>query len=247
MKIIQGIKSVIDVAWLDFYSTAKGNPLYLVTPFIYPISVLLIMFLYTRTAFLGFLLAGAALYQAISAGITVFSEVGASKLYFKIQELFVASPTSPFVYSLGIGLEWFLNNSLAMLFYLLIAIWITGASLLAIPLVVIMALDLTIVLSYISFFAATYMESDKDIFTLGTIFTFSIFLLSPVYYPLTALPGFVQYASFLFPSTGPAVVTQWALGLLSPSPIFEVLAFTNIVGYLIIAFILVKKAKWREN
>lgn len=247
MGFTQKLRSILQVAWIDFHGTAGGNPFYLFTPFIYPLSVLLIMFLYTNWQYIGVLLAGAVLYAAINAGIAVFSEVAASKLYFKIQDLYVASPTSPFVYCLGIGLSWFLINFLAFIFYLALAIFVNHSSLLAIPVVLLMALVLVFVLSCLSFFAGTHMSSDKDVFTLGSIFTFAIFLLSPVYYPITTLPGPLQYAAFIFPSTGPAVITHAALGIVQLPQEFLLLALANIVAYVLIALFAVKHAKWRET
>src|SRR3989338_11165107 len=101
MNLLNLFRQIAAVSWLNFYGTIKGNPIYLLTPFAYPLSVLLIMLLYTGEQHLGFLLAGAAIYQSVNAGMLVFSETAASKHYFKMQDLFVASPASPFAYALG--------------------------------------------------------------------------------------------------------------------------------------------------
>jgi hypothetical protein len=177
----------------------------------------------------------------------VFSEIASSKLYFNIQQLYVASPASPFVYAGGVGFGWLLNNGPAALFYLALAVWTANSNLLAGLFIVILLIVLTAILTGISFYVANLMQGERDVYTLGSLFTFVIFLLSPVYYPITAMPAIVQPFTFIFPATGCAILAQWSLGILSVAPWVLELSVLNIAAYLAVAYIAVKYAKWRED
>ncbi len=239
--------SIMQGAWIDFSSTAKGNPFFLLIPFTYPIALLFVMYLNTGTRYLGLLLVGAILAEIINAGTAVFSETGSSKLFFKTFDLYVASPTSPFVYCMTISASWILMNSLAIFLFLLLALYFTHAGLLAVIATILIAIETSMVLGFIAFSAGTRLKTERDVFALGTILSFGLTLLSPIYYPITVLPPFVQMLSFLFPSTGPAILLQWAFGILNVNSNLVILSIANILVYLIIGIVAVKTALWREE
>ncbi|OIO27168.1 hypothetical protein AUJ14_00155 [Candidatus Micrarchaeota archaeon CG1_02_55_22] len=247
MDAADRLKRITRVAWLDATSIAKTNPLFLLGPFLIPLSLLLVMFLYTGDRNLAFLLAGAVVFQAINAGTIVFSDFSAQKIYFKLQDLYCASPARPSVYAYSKGLSRFLTNVPAALAYLALALYYSHAPLYVVPVIIVLLVFLLVVLTSLSFFASTLVSGETDVFMIGNIFTFTAFLLSPVYYPITALPAFAQPYAFLFPATGPALLTQWAFGLLAPAAWMVQLALLSMACYAVVAYAALRAARWREN
>lgn len=239
--------SIMQAAWMDFASTAMGNPFFLLIPFTYPIALLFVMYLNTGTKYISLLLVGAIIAEMINAGTAVFSETGSAKLFFKTMDMYVASPTSPFVYCMTISASWLLMNSIAIFLFLILALYFTHAGIIAVIATVLLAIETSMVLGFIAFSTGTQLKTERDVFALGTILSFGLTLLSPIYYPITVLPPIVQMLSFLFPSTGPAILLQGAFGVINLNSNLMILAFANILIYLIIGIVAVKSARWREE
>jgi hypothetical protein len=58
----------------------------------------------------------------------------------------------------------------------------------------------------------------KEVWSTTSILVFAISVLPPVYYPITALPAWLQCVSLISPTSGAAALLQESMGLLSLEP-----------------------------
>jgi ABC-type multidrug transport system permease subunit len=199
------------------------NPAVTITPILLPFIFLYFLSLISPPSYRPLEIVGAMLFTMQNIGSWVLGDSAVWRIECSLQDLFVASPLGRLRYLFGIAF----SNLIAMLPALAILVvllaWIGGAD--GHPLTVYAGLVLVgslatlwVLFSSIGISISSRLRTQREIWPVGNL-TFSLLgMLSPLYYPLAALPPIWREADRFLPTTYSALLVQGALGITPATP-----------------------------
>ncbi len=225
----------------------QNYPVVLVNTVLSPLSFLLVIFFVSRGALIGQAIEGALIMSVFSSGMGLQADLSHLKNDFKLQDMVVSSPTTPFLYVLGMALSELVYSlpALAVLTVLAV-IFLHPGFVGAVSLIVVMLLMFTASIT-LGFTLSTFSSDIMQSFAMSSLISTLFSTLPPVYYPLTYIPLPYRYLAYLSPTTYAAGIAQNATGFLQLTT-FELLAdWAVLIGVtLTLGFVAAKKARWRE-
>ena len=204
------------------------NPAVAITPVLLPFIFLYFLSLISPPSYRPLEVIGAMLFTMQNIGSWVLGDSAFWRIECSLQDMFVASPLGRLRYLFGIAFE----NLIAMLpalVVLTVLLAVVGRSQ-GHPLTVygglvllVSLLVLWVLFSSVGIAISSRIRTQREIWPVGNI-TFTILgMLSPLYYPLSALPPLWQDAARFLPTTYAALLAQGAMGLTPASPLQMVL------------------------
>jgi ABC-2 type transport system permease protein len=199
------------------------NPAVAITPVLLPFIFLYFLSLISPPSLLPLEIVGAMLFTMQNIGSWTLGDSAFWRIECSLQDMFVASPLSRIRYLFGIAF----SNLIAMLPALVILVvllaWVGGERGHPFTLEVALALfagllTLWVLFSSIGIAISSRIKTQREIWPVGNL-TFTILgMLSPLYYPLSALPPLWQDAARFLPTTYAALLAQGALGITPATP-----------------------------
>jgi ABC-2 type transport system permease protein len=199
------------------------NPAVAITPVLLPFIFLYFLSLISPPSLLPLEIVGAMLFTMQNIGSWTLGDSAFWRIECSLQDLFVASPLSRVRYLFGIAFSNLIAMlpALAILFALLT--WVGGmhghpmTPLGALALFVALA-TMWVLFSSVGIAISSRVKTQREIWPVGNL-TFTILgMLSPLYYPLSALPPLWQDVARFLPTTYAALLVQGALGITPASP-----------------------------
>src|SRR5580658_520397 len=229
------------------------NPAVAITPVLLPFIFLYFLSLISPPSLLPLEIVGAMLFTMQNIGSWTLGDSAFWRIECSLQDMFVASPLSRIRYLFGIAF----SNLIAMLpalAVLLVLLSYVGAQH-GYPFTPLAALalfaglfTLWILFSSIGIAISSRIKTQREIWPVGNL-TFTILgMLSPLYYPISALPLLWQDVARFLPTTYAALLVQGALGITPATPLQMVfyaslLALCALVGLTIT----LRLYKWGES
>ena len=199
------------------------NPAVAITPILLPFIFLYFLSLISPPRLLPLEVLGAMLFTVQNIGSWVLGDSAMWRIECSLEDLFVASPLSRIRYLFGVAF----SNLIAMLpaLGILAGLLAWAGSHHGTPLTwvggVVLLLSLTllwILFSAIGIAISSRVRTQREIYPIGNL-TFTILgMLTPLYYPITALPAAWQVAAHFLPATYAALLVQGVLGITPASP-----------------------------
>ncbi|HLM70306.1 MAG TPA: ABC transporter permease [Thermoplasmata archaeon] len=194
------------------------NPAVSITPILLPFIFLYFLSLISPPSLLPLEIVGAMLFTMQNIGSWVLGDSATWRIECSLQDMFVASPLGRIRYLFGIAF----SNLIAMLPALAILTALLawagarqGTPLTAFGFLVLVAClgVLWVLFSSIGIGISSRVRTQREIWPVGNL-TFTILgMLSPLYYPLSALPPLWQDVARFLPTTYAALLVQGALGI----------------------------------
>ncbi len=226
----------------------ENYPVTLVNTLLAPLSILIIIVLVSHGALLNISIAGALIMAMVTSGIGLQADLSHLKNDFKVQEMIVSSPTSAFIYMLGMAISEIIFSLPAIIILAVLAVLFIKATIIgAIIIFAVMALMFTFSIA-LGFFLSTYSTDIVQNYAFIGILSIFLTTIPPVYYPITYIPLPWRYIAYLSPTTYAAEIVQSAIGAVQFSN--GMLAIDWIVIVALAAILLaisIKKSKWRET
>jgi ABC-2 type transport system permease protein len=225
----------------------QNYPVVLINTVLAPISFLLVVNFVSKGVLLSQAIEGAFIMSMFSSGMGLQSDLSHLKNDFKIQDMVVASPTSPVAFVLGMALSEVVYSipALATL-SVLMAVFVhpTAAQALELFAVILMMFTTSVTIGFtLSTFSSDIVQSFAFSGLISILFT----TLPPVYYPITYIPLPYRYLAYLSPTTYAAEIAQSTSGLLQLSTLSFALAWLVLIAVTVVfAVLAVTKARWRE-
>jgi ABC-type polysaccharide/polyol phosphate export permease len=210
------------------------NPAVAITPVLLPFIFLYFLSLISPPRLLPLEIVGAMLFTMQNIGSWVLGDSATWRIECSLQDMFVASPLGRLRYLFGIAF----SNLIAMLPALAILVvllsWKGGLE--GFPLTWYAALTLIgsllilwVLFSSVGMAISSRIRTQREIWPVGNL-TFTILgMLSPLYYPLSALPPVWQEACRFLPTTYAALLVQGALGITPATP-GEMLLYAGLLA-----------------
>jgi ABC-type multidrug transport system permease subunit len=199
------------------------NPAVAITPILLPFIFLYFLSLISPPSLLPLEIVGAMLFTMQNIGSWVLGDSAYWRIEHSLQDMFVASPLSRIRYLFGIAFSNFIAMLPALTILTILLAWAGGQH--GHPLtpfaflVLVASLGVMWVLfSSVGIGISSRIRTQREIWPIGNL-TFTILgMLSPLYYPLSALPPLWQDAARFLPTTYAALLVQGALGVTPASP-----------------------------
>ncbi len=199
------------------------NPAVTITPVLIPFIFLYFLSLISPPSLLPLEIVGAMLFTMQNIGSWVLGDSATWRIECSLQDMFVASPLSRVRYLFGVAFSNLIAMlpALAVLFGLLV--WVGPMHGYHVTWFVVVTLagalfTLWILFSAIGIAISSRVRTQREIWPVGNL-TFTLLgMLSPLYYPITALPPLWQAAAHFLPTTYAALLVQGALGITPASP-----------------------------
>jgi ABC-2 type transport system permease protein len=209
---------------------------------------MIIITLISHGALLSVAVAGGLIMTMVTSGIGLQADLSHLKNDFKVQDMVVSSPTSSFMYMLGMALSEIIFSLPAIVILTILAVLFIKTTMIgAIIIFVVMALMFSFSIA-LGFFISTYSTDIVQNYAFIGILSIFLTTIPPVYYPITYIPLPWRYIAYLSPTTYAAEIIQSAIGYLQLSPLTLALDWVVIIAVAVALFVLsIKKSRWREN
>jgi ABC-2 type transport system permease protein len=225
----------------------KNYPVVLVNTVLSPISFLVVVNFVSKGGLLNQAIEGAFIMSMFSNGMALQADLSHLKNDFKLQDMVVSSPTTAGVYVLGMAISEIVYSIPALVtLVILMGVFVHPSLIQALSLLGVMVLmffaSVTIGFT-LSTFSSDVIQSFAFTGLISTLFS----TLPPVYYPITYIPLPFRYLAYLSPTTYAAEIAQSTTGLLQLSSTMIAIDWLVLVAItVVLAWIAVKKARWRE-
>ena len=194
------------------------NPAVAIAPILLPFIFLYFLSFIAPASLLPLEIVGAMLFTMQNIGAWVLGDSATWRIECSLQDLFVASPLGRLRYLFGIAFSNLIAMAPALAILAVLLDWIGGSH--GVPLTPYAGLVLAgslatlwVMFSAIGIAISSRVRTQREIWPVGNL-TFTILgMLSPLYYPLSALPPLWQDACRFLPATYAALLVQGAMGI----------------------------------
>jgi ABC-2 type transport system permease protein len=225
----------------------KNYPVTLVNTLLAPLSILVVIVLVSKGSLLAVSVEGALIMTMVSAGIGLQGDLSHLKNDFRLQDMVVSSPTSAFVYMIGMAFSEIVYSAPALMILAVLAMLYVHTSIVGVAVtlaVLAMIFTFSIALGFLlSTFSSDIVQNWAFFGLLSTILT----TIPPIYYPITYIPLPFRYIAYLSPTTYAAEIAQNAIGYLQLPASSLAIDWIVIIAVTIALFVMaMRKSKWRE-
>jgi ABC-2 type transport system permease protein len=183
----------------------------------------------------------------ISGGVTLQIDLSHIKNDFKLQDMLISSPTSAFIYALGMAMA-ALTNALPSLAVLtgLAVLFVHASPLGVLTIFGVFSLIFAFSVS-LGFMLSTFGTDIQQNRAFVSILTVILATIAPIYYPITYIPLPLRYVAYLSPATYAAEIAQNAIGDLPLAASNLVIDWIVLLSVCCVLFVVaVRKSHWRD-
>ncbi|HLM70123.1 MAG TPA: ABC transporter permease [Thermoplasmata archaeon] len=241
------LRSILTLVQLNGLIPIRTTPLYIVNLLASPLSFLFFIYIVSHGTYVSYGITGGMVLTMLTVGTSLQSDLTHYRHDLKFQDIVVASPVEAPIYVAGMALSELVYSLPALaVFIALFVAWgfATVTSLVVVAGVMVLVWAFA---SALAFTLATYFKDVRETFIFSPMLSLLFTVLPPVYYPISALPGWAQVAARVSPTTYAASLVQGAVGQ-QPLSFADaaldwavLLAFT--AGLFVIAAV---KARWKD-
>ncbi len=228
---------------------ALGNyPVMMINMFMSPFSILVVIFFVSRGALLPVAIEGGLIMTMIMSGLSLQTDLSHLKNDFKIQDMVVSSPISAGMYLFGMAVSELVYSIPAIVVLGILAALYVHATLAGWVMLIAVMLSMFAFSACLGFFISTFTSDVMESWAYTGIISTFLSALPPVYYPITYIPVPIRYLAYLSPATYAAEIAQGISGFVPLSSTTLIINWAVIIAVtIIIAFIAIKKSRWREE
>ena len=229
------------------------NPAVAITPILLPFIFLYFLSLISPPSLLPLEIVGAMLFTTQNVGSWVLGDSAMWRIECSLEDLFVASPLTRVRYLFGVAFSNLIAMLPALAILTVLLAWAGGRE--GTPLTVFGGVVLLgslailwILFSSIGIAISSRVRTQREIYPIGNL-TFTILgMLSPLYYPLRALPPDWQLACHFLPATYAALLVQGALGI-TPASLEDLALYAGLlVACTVVGLVLsLRLYRWGER
>jgi ABC-2 type transport system permease protein len=225
----------------------KNYPIMMVNTVLSPLSFLIVITFVSHGQLIGEAIEGGFIMSMFQAGMSLQGDLSHYKNDFKLQDMIVSTPSTPFAYVAGmaIGEVIYVIPALAVL-VTLTEIYIRPDIVGALELLAVLLLMFLTSVT-LGFTLSTFSSDIVQSFAFSSIISTLFSTLPPVYYPITYIPLPYRYFAYLSPTTYAAEISQNLTGMIELSH-DEVITAWIVLAAVSLALLIVsiRKARWRE-
>ena len=228
------------------------NPAVAITPILLPFIFLYFLSLISPPSAEPLEIVGAMMFTMQNIGSWVLGDSAYWRIEHSLQDMFVASPLSRIRYLFGIAFSNLIAMLPALAILTVLLAWAGGRE--GTPLtpwaafVLLGSLSvLWVLFASVGIGISSRIRTQRQIWPVGNL-TFTILgMLTPLYYPLSALPPIWQDAARFLPATYAALLVQGALGITPASPAQMMLYAALLLAAAVVGVVIMLRLyRWGE-
>lgn len=204
-------------AWIGWRWVWR-SPAAAIVPLLQPFFFLYFLRMISPAEYFPLQVAGAMLFSTQNIGSWCLSDSAVFRIELRLQDIFVASPHDKLRYLFGVGFSNLIAAMPALVVLGVILAMVTPVSIIGWVVIVACILIIWILYSAIGIAVSSRLRSPREVWPVGNLIFTLLGILSPLYYPLAAVPAAWQQVARLLPATYAALLVQAALGLGSVDP-----------------------------
>jgi ABC-2 type transport system permease protein len=229
------------------------NPAVAITPVLLPFIFLYFLSLISPPSLLPLEIIGAMLFTMQNIGSWTLGDSAFWRIECSLQDLFVASPLGRIRYLFGIAFSNLIAMLPALAILTVLLAWVGGQR--GVPFTPVGALALVtalgtmwVLFSSVGIAISSRVKTQREIWPVGNLTFTTLGMLSPLYYPLSALPPLWQDVARFLPTTYAALLVQGALGI-TPASEGQLLVYAGLLGLSAVVglTITLRLYKWGET
>ena len=241
------LRSILTLVYLNGIVPIRDQPLYILNLLASPLSFLFFIGIVSRGALIAYGITGGMVLTMLSVGTGLQSDLTHYRVDLKFQDTVVASPVEAPVYVTGMALSEFVYSLPGLGVFVVLFVLARFATLES---VVVLAGVLVLVWAFacaLAFTLATYFRDVRETFLFSPLISLALTVLPPVYYPISSLPGWAQFAARFSPTTYAAALVQGAVGLAPISSAHAEIDWGVLIAFTAVLFLIAAvKARWKE-
>jgi ABC-2 type transport system permease protein len=247
LRIPSPIKQAFLIAYVTGFLWLRRNPMSMVFTAVSPFSLLFVLFVVSNGHYIQFAVAGSLVMALVGYGLALGQDISFYKTEYKVQDMFVASPVSSLTYMSGLALSELLFGLPALAVLISLALYF-GTSILNLPLLLCNVLLIWGGMSAMGFFLSSHMLHMRNATQIISFVNVVLAVIPPVYYSIDRLPPYLQYISYLVPTTHSSIILQYTMGFQIP-PGWSIGLGIGIQLVYLVGFVVLAKTKaiWRER
>jgi ABC-2 type transport system permease protein len=225
----------------------RTQPLYLLNLVASPLSFLFFIGIVSRGADLAYGVVGGMVLTMLSVGTGLQSDLTHYRHDLKFQDIVIASPVEAPVYVAGMAFSELVYSLPGLAVFAGLFVYFGFATVTS---SLVVAGVMLLVWSFATAFAftlATYFQDVRETWMFSPIFSLVLTVLPPVYYPISYLPAWAQFAAKFSPTTYAAELVQGSVGLQPLGFSAAVIDWIVLVSFTAALFIIAAlKARWKD-
>ncbi len=241
------LRSLLTLVWLNGLVPIRDQPLYILNLLASPLSFLFFIAIVSRGALIAYGITGGMILTMLSVGTGLQSDLTHYRIDLKFQDTVVASPVEAPVYVGGMALSEFVYSFPGLAVFVFLFVLARFANLYTLAVLAGVLVLVWAFASALAFTLATYFRDVRETFLFSPLISLALTVLPPVYYPISALPSWAQFAAKFSPTTYAASLVQGAVGLAPLSELGAAIDWGVLVGFTAVLFLIAAlKARWKE-
>jgi ABC-2 type transport system permease protein len=241
------VRSLFTLVQINGLIPIRTQPLYLINLVASPLSFLFFIWIVSRGTDLAYGVMGGMILTMLSVGTGLQSDLTHYRHDMKFQDVVVASPVEAPVYVAGMALSELVYSLPALAVFVTLFVYYGYAT---VSSTIVLTGALLLIWAFATAFAftlATYFQDVRETWMFSPIFSLVLTVLPPVYYPITYLPGWAQFAARFSPTTYAAELVQGAVGLQPISWSTAMFDWIALVAFTVALFLIAAlKARWKD-
>jgi ABC-2 type transport system permease protein len=157
--------------------------------------------------------AGAMIFSTQNIGSWCLSDSAVFRIELRLQDIFVASPHDKLRYLFGVAFSNIIPALPALITLAIILAIVTPVPVLGWLVLAAAIVTIWLLYSAIGIAVSSRLRSQREVWPVGNLIFTLLGVLSPLYYPLSALPPVWREVAQVLPATYAALLVQGALGL----------------------------------
>jgi ABC-type multidrug transport system permease subunit len=199
-------------AWIGWRWISR-NPASTIAPILLPFIFLYFLHLISPAGLFPLEILGAMIFTTTNIGSWVLGDSATWRIELGLQDLFIASPLDKVRYLFGIAFSNLIPAAPALVILAFLLQAVTPVPLYAWPVLVGALVVLWVLFSAIGIALSSRLGSYREVWPVGNLLFTTLGLLSPIYYPISALPVAWQDIARFLPATYAALLAQGIAGV----------------------------------
>ncbi len=242
-RLNQVLASII----INAISVMQNFPIVLVQTLLGPISFILLITFVSKGSLLGVGILGGFIMVMAQSGIGLQGDLTHLKTDLRVQDMVVSSPTSAFIYLIGMAISELIYSIPALAVLTILAAFLLPLNAVSVMIIIIVMLLMFSFSIALGFMLSTFSSDIIESWGFSNILSMILTTLPPVYYTITLIPLPYRYLAYLSPTTYAAELVQNAAGFIVLSSQMIIIDWIVLIGLTVLILVIAaKKSRWRE-
>ena len=222
-------------------------PVVLINTLLAPLAILAVVTFASKGTLLPVAAVGGLIMNMVSSGTSLQQDLSHLKNDMRLQDMIVSSPTSSFIYIIGMAISEIVYSIPTLAFLIILNIIFVKITVLG---AFILFLDMATIFTFsisLGFFLSTFTSDIIQSWGFSGILSPLLTTIPPVYYPISYIPYPFRYLAYLSPTTYASEIAQSQTGYYALSASGFATAWLVLIAITtVLTYLALKRSRWRE-